>query len=66
MEKKVVVPRDVMLDMLKAYYKMEQAISSMEIMMDAETTKNIEKSKKDFKKGNFIECTVDEIDSILK
>ncbi len=62
----VFVPRKMMMDMLKAYYKMEQAIASMEIMMDTDTMKNIKKSKKEVREGKSVRCSIDELDSVLK
>lgn len=45
---------------------MEKLISTIEIMLDNEVMRNIKESKKQIKKGNFVECTIDELGFALK
>jgi hypothetical protein len=51
--------------MIASYQKLDQIMSTIEIMLDKETMESIQKSKQQIENGEFVECTLEEVDKIL-
>ncbi len=61
----VLIPKDMFDDMIASYQKLDQIMSTIEIMLDKETMESIQKSKQQIENGEFVECTLEEVDKIL-
>ncbi len=61
----VTIPVDLFEDMMSSYQKMEQIMSTLEVLLDQKAMDSIKKSKEDIEKGNFVDCSLDEIDGVL-
>ncbi|MCG7849748.1 MAG: hypothetical protein MIO93_11310 [ANME-2 cluster archaeon] len=61
----VLIPKDMFNDMIASYQKLDQIMSTIEIMLDKETMESIQKSKQQIENGEFVECTLEEVDKIL-
>ena len=61
----VTIPVDLFEDMMSSYQKMEQIMSTLEVLLDQKAMDSIKKSKEDIEKGNFVDCSLDEIDGLL-
>jgi len=61
----VVIPKDVLNQILDAFEKMESAMSTLEILAGEDTMKSIEKSRKDIKNGHFVDGSVHDLEKVL-
>ena len=64
--KGVLVPEELFREMMGAYVKMEQVLASLETLADEEALKAIEKSRKDVAEGEYVECSIDDLERVLK
>lgn len=46
--------------------KKKQVLATLEILSDDGTRKTIEKSKKQVSKGEYVECSMDDVEKVLK
>ncbi len=51
------IPKDMFDDMIASYQKLDQIMSTIEIMFDKETMESIQKSKQEIENREFVECT---------
>lgn len=61
----VIVPRDVIMDILNLYQKMEEVMATLEIMADQNTLKSIKKSKEQISKKQFLDADIHTIENTL-
>ncbi len=61
----VVIPKEVLNQILDAFEKMEAAMSTLEILADEDTMKSIENSRKDIKHGHFVDGSVHDLEKVL-
>jgi hypothetical protein len=52
--------------MVCTYIKIEQIIATLETHADEETLKAIEESKRQIAKGEYMECSINDLEKILK
>lgn len=52
--------------MVGTYIKMEQILATLETLADEETLKTIEESKKQVTKGEYVECSINDLEKVLK
>lgn len=62
----VLIPEELFREMMGAYVKMEQVLATLETLADEETLKAIEKSRKDVAEGEYVECSIDDLERVLK
>lgn len=62
----VLIPEMLFREMMGAYVKMEQVLATLETLADEEALKAIEKSRKDVARGEYVECSVDDLERVLK
>ena len=53
-------------EMLGTYVKMEQILETLETLADKKTLKAIEKSREQIAKGEFVECSFNDLEKVLK
>jgi len=61
----ITIPKDLFESMVASYREMEQIMSTIEILVDQRAMESIDKSKEDLKNGDFVDCSIDEIDTLL-
>lgn len=61
----IFLPRNIVVEFLETFNKMESLIATMEILADKETMKNLEDSKKDLAEGRFIEGKPEELEKMM-
>lgn len=64
--KGVLIPEELFREMMGAYVKMEQVLATLETLADKEALKAIEKSRKDVAEGEYVECSIDDLERVLK
>jgi len=64
--KGVLIPEMLFREMMGAYVKMEQVLVTLETLADEEALKAIEKSRKDVARGEYVECSMDDLERVLK
>ena len=62
----IVIPEDLFREMVGTYVKVEQILATLETLADKETLKSIEESKKQVAKGEFVECSINDLEKVLK
>jgi hypothetical protein len=62
----ILIPEELFREMMGAYVKMEQVLATLETLADEEALKAIEKSRKDVARGEYVECSVDDLERVLK
>jgi len=62
----VLIPEELFKEMMSAYVRAEQILATLETIADEETLKTIEWSREKVAKGNYFECSIDDVDKVLK
>jgi len=62
----VLIPEELFREMMSAYVKMEQVLATLETLADEEALKTIEKSREEVAKGEYVECSIDDLERVLK
>ncbi len=62
----IVIPEDLFREMVGTYVKVEQILATLEALADKGTLKSIEESKKQVAKGEFVDCSINDLEKVLK
>ena len=62
----VLIPEELFREMMSAYVKMEQVLATLETLADKEALKAIEESREEVARGECVECSVDDLERVLK
>jgi hypothetical protein len=65
-EEGIVIPKKLFKEMVGTYIKMEQILATLETLADKETLTAIEESKKQVTAGEYVECSINDLEKILK
>jgi hypothetical protein len=65
-EEGIVIPKKLFKEIFGTYIKMEQILATFETLADKETLKAIEESKKQVAKGESVECSINDLENVLK
>jgi hypothetical protein len=65
-EEGIVIPKKLFKEMIGTYIKMEQILATLETLADKETLTAIEESKKKVAKGEYVECSINDLEKVLK
>ena len=65
-EEGIVIPKKLFKEIVGTYIKMEQILATLETLADKETLKAIEESKKQVAKGEYVECSINDLEKVLK
>ena len=65
-EEGIVIPKKLFKEIIGIYIKMEQILATLETLADKETLKAIEESKKQVAKGDYVECSINDLEKVLK
>ncbi len=65
-EEGIVIPKKLFKEMVGTYVKMEQIFATLETLADKETLTAIEESKKQVAKGEYVECSINDLEKVLK
>jgi hypothetical protein len=52
--------------MMSAYVKVEQVLATLETLADEEALKTIEKSREEVARGEYADCSIDDLERVLK
>ena len=64
--KDVLIPEELFREMMGAYVKMEQVLATLETLADKEALKAIEESRQEVARGEYVECSIDDLERVLK
>lgn len=62
----ILIPEELFKEMMSTYTKMEQILATLETFTDEEALKTIKKSKKQVAKGEYVECSINDLEKVLK
>ena len=62
----VLIPEELFREMMSAYVKIEQVLATLETLADEEALKAIEKSREEVARGEYVECSMDDLERVLK
>jgi len=62
----ILIPEELFKEMMDAYVKVEQVLATLETLADEEALKTIEKSREEVAKGEYVECSADDLERVLK
>ncbi len=62
----VAIPFDLFEEMLRAHRKMGQILETLDTLADEKGLKAIRNSRAQVAKGEFVECSADELEKVLK
>ena len=64
--KGILIPEELFKEIMSAYVKMEQVLATLETLADEEALKTIAKSREEVAKGEYVECSMDDLEKVLK
>ncbi|MBS7657162.1 hypothetical protein KEJ33_04480 [Candidatus Bathyarchaeota archaeon] len=64
--KGVIIPEELFREMMGAYVRLEQILATLETLADKDALKTIGRSREEVAKGEYVECSIDELEKILK
>jgi hypothetical protein len=64
--KGILIPEDIFKELMSTYLKVEQILATLETLADEEALRTIEKSREEVAKGEYAECSIDELEKVLK
>jgi hypothetical protein len=62
----ILIPEELFKEIMSTYVKMEQILATLETLADEETLMAIEKSRKQVAKGEYVECSINDLEKVLK
>ena len=62
----VLIPEELFREMMSVYVKVEQVLATLETLADEEALKTMEKSREKVAKGEYVECSIDDLEKVLK
>ena len=62
----ILIPEELFREMMSAYVKVEQILATLETLADEEALKTIEKSREEVARGKYVECSIDDLDRVLR
>ena len=62
----ILIPEELFKEMMGTYIKMEQILETLETLADEDALKTIAKSREQIAKGEYVECSVDDLEKVLK
>jgi hypothetical protein len=65
-EEGIVIPKELFKEMVGTYIKIEQILATLETLGDKEKLTAIEESKKQVAKGEYVGCSINDLEKVLK
>jgi hypothetical protein len=62
----VLIPEELFMEMMSVYVKVEQVLATLETLADEGALKTIEKSREEVAKGEYVECSIGDLERVLK
>lgn len=62
----ILIPEELFKEMMSAYVKVEQILATLETLADEEALKTIERSREEVAKGEYAECSINDLEKVLK
>jgi len=62
----ILIPEELFREMMSAYVKVEQILATLETLADEEALKTIERSREEVAKGEYVECSMHDLEKVLK
>ena len=62
----ILIPEELFKEMMGAYVKVEQILATLETLADEEALKMIERSREEVVKGEYVECSINDLEKVLK
>ena len=62
----ILIPEELFREMMSAYVKVEQILATLETLADEEALKTIEKSREEVARDKYVECSMDDLERVLK
>jgi len=62
----VLIPEMLFGEMMGAYVKVEQVLAALETLADEEALKAVEESREEVARGEYVECSVGDLERVLK
>lgn len=64
--KGIFIPEELFREMMSAYVMVERVLATLETLADEGALKTIERSREEVAKGEFVECSMDDLEKVLK
>jgi len=62
----ILIPEELFKEMMSKYVKVEQILATLETLADGEALKAIERSREEVARGEYVECSIDDLEKVLK
>jgi hypothetical protein len=62
----IIIPEELFKEMMSAYVKVEQILATLETLADEEALRTIERSREEVVKGKYVECSINDLEKVLK
>ena len=62
----IFIPEELFKEMMSVHVKVEQISATLETLADLEALKAIRKSREGIVKGEYVECSIEELKKVLK
>jgi RNA polymerase-binding transcription factor DksA len=64
--KGILIPEELFKEMVSTYAKTERILETLETLADKRALKTIEQSRKQVTKGEYVECSLNDLEKVLK
>jgi len=62
----VLVPQELFREMMSAYFRVERILATVETLADKEALRTIQKSREEVAKGEYVECSMEDLEKVLE
>jgi len=62
----ILIPEQLFKEIMSTYAKMEQILATLETLADKKALKAIEESRKQVSEGEYFECSINDLEKVLK
>jgi UDP-glucose 4-epimerase len=62
----ILIPEELFKEMVSVYVRVEQILATLETLADEEALKTIERSREEVAKGEYVECSINDLEKVLE
>lgn len=62
----VLIPEELFKEMIDAFTKLEQVLATLETLADEDTLRTIKRSREEVARGEYVECSIEDLERVLR
>ncbi|RSN75299.1 hypothetical protein D6D85_06625 [Candidatus Methanodesulfokora washburnensis] len=64
--KGVLIPEELFKEMIGVFTRIEQILATLETLADEDTLEIIKRSREEIAKGRYVECSIEDLERVLR